>query len=130
MGLYKTHKRLTKEISVNGEKFTLTEPSALSMCEYFEFQEEEYAKIDSDASNVVKGGAYTKVNLKLVAMCLFKHFNPDPETITETVSNIYRMLCDEVTSMEDANLFSQAAEEVSGLKFEQTELQDESLETD
>ncbi len=132
MGLFKKHKRATKVVTIKGEKFTLIEPSALQMCDYYDMSDTEHKKLGKDSSKATKAKLVTRVNFTLASFCLMRHFNPkmDDGEIVETANNIYRMLCDEITDMSDANDLGKAAEEVAGLKFEQTELPDESLETD
>jgi len=129
MGLFKNRKRKTVEVEVQGENFILTEPSALAMCEYYDIMEREHGLVKDGSSIYFKSGINTKVGFRLVAACLVDHFIVDGQP-TQTPNNIYRMLCDEVTNMNDVNKLIHSAEDAAGLKFEEKELQDESLETD
>ncbi len=124
MSLFKNRKLKTAVATVQGEDFTLTEPSALDMCLYWEFVEQEHGLVKDDSTNMFKAKINGTTGLMLVSYCLKSHF-PDVEQ-----EDIYKMLVDEITEYGDINIFIEKAEEVAGLKLETTDSQDGSSDTD
>lgn len=124
MSLFKNRKLKTVDIEVQGEKFTLTEASALDMCQYWDFVETEHGLVDDDTTNMLKAKINGTTGLKLVSYCLKPHF---PKLTQE---KIYEMLTTDITSYSDINAFVEAAEDINGLKIETTDMQDGNSDTD
>ena len=123
MALFKNHKRKTKEVEVQGEKFILIEPSAYNRIAFFEYHESLTTDLKEDASNFQKALINSKSDAYLIAICLTDHFS---ET---SISQIQRDVIADLTDQDDINLIRDAAEELAGLKMEQTDLQDETSGT-
>ena len=124
MGLFKKSKRKTKEVEVQGEKFLMVEPSALNRILWHEYHEDLIKPLNDDSTNTQKGIMVAKSNAYLVAICLTGHF-PDL-----SINAIRIMISEDITDQADLDKFTDAAEEVAGLKIEAKELPQESLETD
>ena len=117
--LFKSHKRKEKVVTIQGEDFTLVEPSALAMCDYYEVMEKEHGLINDGSSIYFKAAINHKVGFRLVAACLVNHFKDT------SVNAIYRMLCDEITTMPDGTALIEGAEEVAGIVFQEIEAEGE-----
>lgn len=122
--LFKNKKLKVEEVTVQGEKFTLTEPSALDMCKYFAFVEKEHGLVKEGSSLYFKAEVGGKTDLYLVALCLAKQY---PEAHT---TEIFKSLCEEITEYDDITKLKNGAEEVAGLKQEITDLQEENSQKD
>ena len=125
MSLFKKRKLKTEEVTVQGEKFILTEPNALNMCMYWDFVEKEHATVKDDSTNLFRVQINAKTALMLTAVCLV------PQYPKMSVEEIYNMLCGEITVYSDVNIFSDAADKVTELKTETEEVtQDGNSDTD
>ena len=134
MGLFKNHKRKTLDVEIQGEKFTLTEPSAQDLCNYHDIMQKEHETLVEGSSVYFKTVVSNKISFRLIAFCMYRNMKD------QTPENVYRMLCDEITDFDDIAKLLNAAEIVSGLKIEvegepelkpeAKDLQDESLVTD
>ena len=124
MSLFKNYELKTIEVEVKGEKFTLTEPSALDLCLYWDSVEKEHALVNDDSTNMFKAQVNAKTGLMLVSICLVPHF---PKLDQKA---IYKMLCTDIVNYSDINTFIDKAEEVASLKMDTTDLQDGSSDTD
>ena len=123
MGLFKNHKRKTLEVEVQGEKFILSEPSAQDLCNYYDIMQKEHGAVTDDSTAFFKTSVNNKVSFRLISYCMYRE-------LEETANNVYMMLCDEITAFDDIDILLKAAEEVSGLKIEAKELQDENSDID
>ena len=124
MSLFKNYELKTIEVEVKGEKFTLTEPSALDLCLYWDSVEKEHALVNDDSTNMFKAQVNAKTGLMLVSICLAPHF---PKLGQKA---IYKMLCTDIVDYSDINTFIDKAEEIASLKMDTTDLQDGSSDTD
>ena len=123
MGFFKQEKRKSQTVTVQGEDFTLFEPNALARAEYFDVITSEYESIKDDSGLYLKAKVNTKVDFRLIAMCLTDHFS-------STADDIYKLLCDSITDFNDVAILRDAAEELAGLKIETTDSPGESSDTD
>ncbi len=124
MSLFKNRKLKTVDVEVQGEKFILTEPSALDMCIYWDSVEEQHKLVNDDSTNMFKAQVNAKTGLMLASICL----KPSMPKLNQ--EEIFANLCNDLTQYGDVNLFIDGAEEVAGLKMDTTDSQDGSSDTD
>lgn len=114
----------TIDVTVQGETFTLTEPNALSLCDYWEAVTKLSETVNDDSSDMMKGKVNIVNGLQLVAICLMPHF-PEKSKVY-----IYDELCSSLVDYNDIRMFVDAAEDVAGLKMNTTDMQGGNSDTD
>ena len=114
MSLFKDKKLKTVDVEVQGVNFTLTEPSALDLCLYFDAVDVEHAKVDKNSTRMFKAKINAITGLLLTSICLQPHFP------NKSQDEIYQDLCNELTDYADVNKFIEAAESIA-LKMETEE---------
>lgn len=124
MGFFKDYKPKSIEVVVQGEKFTLYEPSAYDRIAYFDNHETLMKELGEKPTNFKQALAGSKSNAYLIAICLRKHFNGT------SISQITRNIMEDVTDGDDLEKLLDAAEELAGLKIETKDLEKESSDTD
>lgn len=97
MSLFANYKRRTESVTVNGEVLVLTEPSALDMCDYWEYVDEQHALVKKDSTNMFKAKINAKTTLKLTAVCL------QSSHVDLTHDELFEKLCVSVYEYDDIN---------------------------
>jgi len=124
MGLFKTQNRKTIEAEVQGEKFLMVEPSALNRIGFFKYHDSLIKELNDDSTNIEKAFISTQSDAYLIAICLTGKF---PEM---SITAIRTMILEDITDSDDLAIFRDVAEDLSGLKIEAQDVQDENSDID